>query len=507
MLEAIRFSSPPKRILLPRFDTLGDLVLLEGFLEALGRRFPDAKITLLIRRAYADLACLFPDNLDWQVVEVDPHKSLMDIRQCNELLECVRREPWDLILTTSFNRTWADDIVSAASPGAKRIAFSRPEESAPLLQGWLKDLGLAADSPYDILIDVAEESHEVEKYQRFWQAFDDSSPLPEPRLHVGECQAEVADRILASLQLSRKQYCLCFPAGTRNVSVKAWPEACFAEVVAWLEARHGIRSLIAGHRSELACLERIGALAREKGADPAIWTGRDGDMPILAALSEAASLYFGNDTGPMHIAAALQTPVVALFGGGTWPRFIPRGERSLVLIGEMPCFGCGWDCLFDDAPCMRLVGVQDAQLALEAHLQDRPGSELKPRVVKAAATLAVETRQYVEKAVEGRRKLVSEIKAIDRDRNERLAVIMQLESRLKAREEEITIIEADRKVRLDLIEKLISEISVIEADRAARLELIERLSGRIVGMESDLHKIRSNFLVRALAVLRLVPSP
>ena len=53
-------SSQPERILLPRFDTIGDIVLLEGFLEALLRRFPEAKVTLLIRRVYADLACLFP---------------------------------------------------------------------------------------------------------------------------------------------------------------------------------------------------------------------------------------------------------------------------------------------------------------------------------------------------------------------------------------------------------------------------------------------------------------
>ena len=38
--EQPRTSSDPQRILLPRFDTLGDVVLLEGFLESLQELYP-----------------------------------------------------------------------------------------------------------------------------------------------------------------------------------------------------------------------------------------------------------------------------------------------------------------------------------------------------------------------------------------------------------------------------------------------------------------------------------
>jgi ADP-heptose:LPS heptosyltransferase len=73
--EALLSQTPPKKILLPRFDTLGDLVLLEGFLEALRQRLPQAKVTLLNRRVFADLSSLLPDSPEWLTTDIDPHKQ------------------------------------------------------------------------------------------------------------------------------------------------------------------------------------------------------------------------------------------------------------------------------------------------------------------------------------------------------------------------------------------------------------------------------------------------
>ena len=57
--------SHPKRILLPRFDTLGDIVLLEGFLESLQELYPQAKRALLVRKGYDTLSPLFHKTIEW----------------------------------------------------------------------------------------------------------------------------------------------------------------------------------------------------------------------------------------------------------------------------------------------------------------------------------------------------------------------------------------------------------------------------------------------------------
>ena len=51
-------------------------------------------------------------------------------------------------------------------------------------------------------------------------------------------------------------------------------------------------------------------------------------------LVHCSQLYFGGDTGPMHLASAMGTPVVAVFGGTDPVRHSPMREPFTVLMGK-----------------------------------------------------------------------------------------------------------------------------------------------------------------------------
>jgi hypothetical protein len=142
-------------------------------------------------------------------------------------------------------------------------------------------------------------------------------------------------------------------------------------------------------------VEAVAELVREKGGRPFIWIGKNGEIPVLAALMQKARFYFGNDTGPLHMAAAVGIPVVGIFGGGHWLRFLPVGPHSIGLAGDLPCFGCGWDCIFGDAPCVRLVGVDDAKKALQIILD---GKTLDTNLLCASHRVSDETAEFIKKA-------------------------------------------------------------------------------------------------------------
>jgi len=480
----------PKRILLPRFDTLGDIVLLEGFIETLQLRFPQAQITLMIRRPYADLAALFPLNLEWLVTDVDPHKQLPDSSLCRSLLKDLGDPVWDLVLITAHNRTWADDLVAASLPRAEKIAIGYWKEMPESLRKVFAELNLSQVCPYARLVPIREDANEIEKHQAMWQALGGESRLLPSRLCVSEHQMLAAQQTLRMLGLEPKHFCLCFAAGTQRVGIKVWPPERFAEIIAWLEHERNIRCLVAGHRSEIDRIEEVIGLARVKGAKPEKWIGRDGEIPILAALAENAAFYLGNDTGPMHIAAAVNTPVVAIFGGGTWPRFIPQADNSISIAGEMPCFGCRWDCIFGDAPCMKLVTVDNVIQAVK-NLLDRAGPSAF-RIIKASIRLSPETVRYIDKAVGVHRE-------ISLDRIARLEANLSLERLLRESEEDraarlgqierlgrqLAESEADRAARLAKTEHLVKQLAECEADRAARLAQIERLGKQLAESEAD----------------------
>ena len=472
MPETDLSSISPKNILVPRFDTLGDMVLLEGFLEALLQQFPEAKVTLFARRVTADLSCLFPERLDWIITDIDPYSQPPDESLCSKLIENISAISPDLVLVTAHNRTWADNLIAAKAKEStitsKGFAIGRWTEMPLVYQKFFEKLGLSSSCPYERTIPVLKKSHEVAKYQVFAGALVGNSALPEPKLYVNEHQRRAAENILQSMDLQGKKFFLCSPAGIQKVAIKTWPPDLFAEIISWLELERGVRCLVTGHRSEAGCVEAVARLAKGKGAQPQIWLGREGDIPLLAALLEAARFYLGNDTGPMHMAAAVGTPVIGIFGGGQWTRFAPMGAKSIAIIGEMSCFGCAWDCIFGDAPCVKLVTVNDVKAAVDLIQQDDTHG---PRILEASGKISAETDDYIKKAIKTHRE-------VNQDRLGRLEANMRLEKLLKESE-------VDRDARLAEINKLSRQLAESEADRETRLAEINKLSRQLAESEAD----------------------
>jgi ADP-heptose:LPS heptosyltransferase len=48
------------------------------------------------------------------------------------------------------------------------------------------------------------------------------------------------------------------------------------------------------------------------------------------ALCTKATIFIGNESGPLHIAAAQNTPNIALFGPGVKGVFYPQNDKSIV---------------------------------------------------------------------------------------------------------------------------------------------------------------------------------
>jgi ADP-heptose:LPS heptosyltransferase len=194
---------------------------------------------------------------------------------------------------------------------------------------------------------------------------------------IGPSDRERAAAVLRSVGVSEDRFAVCYPAGTKNVTLKAWPAERYGRIAAWLAKEKGLPTLVMGHASETAVVEETVAAARAAGGEVRVWTAGDGELETLIGLLATASLYIGNDTGAMHVAAAAGVPVVALFGGGHWPRFLPVAGRGAVHTRLLPCFGCGWrDCVFFDGPCVHRVEEQDVRASILRSLEGKEGLEV-----------------------------------------------------------------------------------------------------------------------------------
>ncbi len=352
-------SATPKSVLFIRPDTFGDIVLFEPVLRALAAAWPNARQTVVVRRGYETLAPLFPRSLIWSSTDLNPFNQ--DPRDAHEevqrLLEELAPFQPDLIVAPTFSRTWMEVAIAAHFPKARKVAFG--SDDIPL---FVKSLNLAfgvnAAEVFKELVPVAADKTDFENNHALCEYLVGKKiDKRAPRLNIPVESRNQANAILQTLGLGEKKWAAVFPAGIANVKIKAWAPSKFAEVT---------------------------------------WLGKDGEITILAALLERCYLYFGNDTGAMHIASGVGTPVVGIFGGGHWPRFRPAGDRALAIVEPMPCFGCGWDCCFGDAPCVKNITVEDAKGALEIALSKQNEhfndvftvSKLPPTALDLAARVA-----------------------------------------------------------------------------------------------------------------------
>ncbi|PTY05653.1 hypothetical protein DB347_14895 [Opitutaceae bacterium EW11] len=430
----------PKSIVYIRPDTLGDLVIFSSALAQLQAAWPDARHTMLVRPGYDALAPLFSPKTEWLVVPINPFTqqpgaSRDALASTFDKLDELRP---DIVVAATLNRTWLEVAIATHFPAARRVVLGRRAVDPHFVNTLKLELGVEWSTAFNEIVPADERKLDWDNNHRLVDHLL-AQPISRsaPQLTVPAEATEKARRFLAEKKLPLGQFIALFPCGLANVSIKAWPNPNFAELILWLQREKKLPVLMLGHVSEQALIDDVTTELRHRGGQtPAIWLGRDGEIPLLAALLAESLMYVGHDTGAMHIAAAVGRSVVGIFGGGHWPRFKPVGERTVSVVQPLPCFGCNWDCRFGDAPCVKLIRTADVIAGIELLLSRRGPLDH----VQEAKNVSAETLRFID-AVTPR------YAALQTDRVERQHKIEELKREADIKDTEIVSLkrEADTK--------------------------------------------------------------
>jgi ADP-heptose:LPS heptosyltransferase len=453
----------PKTLVYLRPDTIGDLVLFTSTLGQLMAEWPDARHVLVIRQGYEGLAPLFPKALEWKVAWLNPFKQRPS--ECRKELTTLLAElegmSPDLILAPTLNRTWLEIAVAAHFRGVRSVVLGGANVD-PIFAASLKiDLGVDPAAAFKETVAADPAAGDVENQQAFAEYL--VGRKLEPRLPAVEVSKETsasARSVAAKLGLSEGKWAAVFAGGVANVSVKAWPTERFAEVVVWLQARK-IPVLLLAHESEAALVEQVAEGAAKLGVSrPKSWLGKDGELPLLAALLKESLLYVGNDTGAMHMAGAVGRPVVGIFGGGHWPRFRPSAAQAVSVVQPLPCFGCNWDCHFGDGPCVKTIPAFDVIQGIERVL----GAGTRP------LNAVVESHALSPESVELIAKLTPGVLALKRSRVDRQHKIEELKAETDFKDTEIADLKRAAEERKTEMESIKAELEEECADKTKEIE-------------------------------------
>lgn len=322
----------PAHILVSMLLPIGDTLFATPALGALRRRFPLAKISVLVSRSNAGI---LEDNpsFDHLVVVDEPrsehaeHKMVRFARGLSEL----RTTKYDLVI--NFSPVGALVLRMAG-------IYQRPLHVHMPLLWWLVG---THSSDY-------RSRHAIDHYINAVAPILDA-PLAEeerqPRIYLTARNRTAARKLLREWGLSPADTLITMHVGGEGFNGrKQWAPKRFAQVAAALIERFGAHVLLIGGKQDVPLCEQV---AEQLSGHATVAAGRT-SLKETAALIEVSALFIGNDSCPLHIAAGVGTPAVGIFGPSNHEQFRPVGKkayRQRIVHSNLPC-----------APCFHFVGSE-----------------------------------------------------------------------------------------------------------------------------------------------------
>lgn len=316
-----------RNILIIRLSSAGDVACAIPLIGALRRRFPEARLSWVVNRAFKPL------------LEGHPELSeifIFDRRRPGAFLPLaleLRRRKFDLVIDAQGQLR--SGLLGLLSGAPVRIGFEKGVTKEPNFIFLSKCI--APPSP---------KAHNVERFLSFASDLGADAGMLDGGINdfkIVRSKAEI-DRIEEFL--SNPRFGNGHNMGTRStrligVSIagslpnKRWPESKWAKLIEALSADALNRVILLWGPGEETRVREITSACKEQPivAPPTSWKE-------LSELISRLHLFIGNDSGPLHIAALLGVRTIGLFGPTDINKNGPYGKGNLGLRKDLTALQC-----------------------------------------------------------------------------------------------------------------------------------------------------------------------
>ena len=309
-----------KRILVIRFSSLGDIILLTPLFREIKKQFPRASLDFLTSTTFAPL-CAHDPHLD-HIVAFDRSSEKTEIGRIGRLIQ---EQKYDVILDAHYSMR--SRYLLLKSLGLSYIAGRRVISIDK--RSWKRNLLLAAK--INLMKDAPSQR---EAYGKLLQAIaPDSTPELHTELFPDDRDTARVHSILQQFDLKGKRLVALGPGA--SFQGKCWPKENFLALSEQL-SRMGCKIVILGGAEDEEG-EWIEAHGRHQVAD---FCGKLSFLETAAMLSEC-ELSVSNDSAIVHFSEAMGTPSIAIFGPTVKEfGYGPFLEQSRLVDISLACRPC-----------------------------------------------------------------------------------------------------------------------------------------------------------------------
>jgi ADP-heptose:LPS heptosyltransferase len=298
-----------KNILVIQTAFIGDAILASSVLEKLHAFYPQAKISLLVRKGNESLYQEHPfltQTLVWNKQD-GKYKSLF------QLLKVIRKQKFDTVI--NLHRYASSGFLTAFSKARYTSGYDK--------------------NPFSFLFDnkskhkIGDGRHEIERYNDLIESITDKT-ISKPKLYPTFKQFSKIEHLVQSPFVCMAPSSVWF---TKQLPKHKWIELCNSipnEITIYL---------LGGPNDKLLSEEIKTSTSHQNTIILA------GELSLLESceLMKHAKMNYVNDSGPLHLASSVNAPTTAFFCS-TVPAygFYPLSFKSSVIeISNLDCKPCG----------------------------------------------------------------------------------------------------------------------------------------------------------------------
>jgi heptosyltransferase-1 len=340
----------PRKILVIRLSSLGDILHALPAYQSLRRSFPDSGIDWLVEeRAKFILSAVPGLNRVIAIDTVAPRRRPLSRSSWSSIataMGTMRANAYDVSL--DFQGLIKTGLLSLLSGSRRRIGFGR---------------GLVWEKPahwfYSETVEKAgKDSHVVMLNQLLASAAGAQTEAGPVDLKVPEEMSRAVEARLERQNLTN--FAIINPGG--GWSTKRWGLPRYGELAERIAGNLGMQVVVTTGPGEERLYEGLSAACRI--ALP--------HFPVpfleLVPLMKRAHLFISGDTGPFHLACALEVPVVGIFGPTSPSRNGPWSARDEAVVHRLPCSYCHGRSCPTENECMD-ISVDEVYAAVVRRLE------------------------------------------------------------------------------------------------------------------------------------------
>ena len=313
----------PKRILVIKLSSLGDIVHTLPAVAALRIQFPSAKISWLVKSQWASILEANPDIDEvWR----------FDVAWSNwpRLIRAIRLRRYDLVV--DFQGLFRTGLLGVLSGAKKRIGFARAREGARWMYTDRVSLPGEDESSWRLL-----PMHAVDRNMAIAKCLGADVSCSTFHLPELDDDKKVIGGLLQQSGVERHTQLIGLAPWSRSV-LKSWPLTRFVELAEEIMRSSEDRVVLIGGPSDVVFAKEFSRLEAQGLIN---FTGKL-SLRQLPPLLRRMNLVIGNDSSLIHLAVGVNTPVLAIIGP-TEPKATgpyPLAHHS-VQRTELSCSPCG----------------------------------------------------------------------------------------------------------------------------------------------------------------------